>query len=295
MTEHAFEAWMRHHQMCVNRALTNCVLVNNRSDRKLTEAMAYVALGEGKRVRALLVFASGTITHAASNALAQVACAIELIHAYSLVHDDMPCMDDDVWRRDKPACHIAFGEAIALLTGDALQSLAFEVLSNPLESVAPNQQLTMIHLLSQAIGQEGMAQGQAIDLTSTSQFLSIQQLQAMHQLKTGRLIQASILLGALCGQRLTASQHAALNEFAESVGLLFQVTDDILDDNTETFSVPSNGAQCYRPTYVRALGLAGAKKMARTLHHDALDCLHSFDAAADMLRYLADYIAHRTF
>jgi farnesyl diphosphate synthase len=264
---------------------------------RLHDAMRYATLGGGKRVRPLLAFAAGELTAAPAEHLDFVACAVELIHAYSLVHDDLPCMDDDVLRRGRPTCHVEFDEPTALLVGDSLQTLAFELLARqPLGE--PRQQLEMIALLAQASGSCGMAGGQAIDLAAVGKTLSQPELELMHALKTGALIRAAVVLGALAGQPLSSDERQQLDRFAKRAGLLFQVVDDILDctASTETLGKTAGKDEAAdKPTYVSLLGLDGARRYAEELRHDALAALSVFGARAARLTQLADFICHRQF
>ncbi len=260
--------------------------------------MRYAVLGGGKRVRPLLAFAAGEIAQATAERVAYVGVAVELIHAYSLVHDDLPCMDDDVLRRGKPTCHIEFDEATALLAGDALQSLAFQVLGEYRLTEATETQLEMTKLLASAAGSRGMAGGQAIDLAAIGKSLSLPELEFMHIHKTGALIRAATLLGARCGEPLAASELDRLDHFAKCIGLAFQVVDDVLDTEATTATLGKTAgkdARHHKPTYVSALGVADAKKLARDLHADALAALDSIDARALRLRQLADFIVLREF
>jgi farnesyl diphosphate synthase len=220
-----------------------------------------------------------------------------MIHAYSLVHDDLPCMDDDVLRRGRPTCHVEFDEPTALLVGDSLQTLAFELLaSQPLD--APQQQLEMIALLAHASGSRGMAGGQAIDLASVGQPLNQPELELMHALKTGALIRAAVLLGALAGNALSAEERIHLDRFAKRAGLLFQVVDDILDCTASTATLGKTAGKdeaADKPTYVSLLGLDAARAYADELRSDALDALSIFGERAARLTQLADFICHRQF
>ena len=265
---------------------------------RLHEAMRYVALDGGKRVRPLLAYAAGLLTHADPGRLSIVAAAVELMHCYSLVHDDLPSMDDDVLRRGKPTCHIEFDEATALLVGDCLQSLAFELVSGTLLTDNLETQLVMIHLLAEAGGSRGMAGGQAIDLQAVGQALSLPELEFMHIHKTGALIRASVLLGAHCGADVSAAALAHLDRFAKCIGLAFQVVDDVLDAEVDTATLGKTAgkdASHDKPTYVSLLGVAGAKKFGLELYDDALGALADFDARADRLREMAAYIVKRQY
>ncbi|MBS1131617.1 MAG: farnesyl-diphosphate synthase [Proteobacteria bacterium] len=264
---------------------------------RLHEAMRYATLGGGKRVRPLLAHAAGELTGATPEALDIVGCAVEMIHAYSLVHDDLPCMDDDVLRRGRPTCHVEFDEPTALLVGDSLQTMAFELLaSQPLGE--PKQQLEMIALLAHASGSRGMAGGQAIDLASVGKPLTQPELELMHALKTGALIRAAVLLGALAGQPLSADERTSLDRFAKRAGLLFQVVDDILDCTASTATLGKTAGKdeaAEKPTYVALLGLDAARTYADELRADARDALSIFGERASRLNQLADFICHRQF
>ena len=262
---------------------------------KLHEAMRYTTLGGGKRVRPLLVFAAGELTGAAAPALERAAAAVEMIHAYSLVHDDMPCMDDDAMRRGKPTVHIAYDEATALLVGDALQSQAFTVLSEG-DSLPAARQLAMVRLLAQASGSAGMCGGQAIDLDSVGLDLTQEQLERMHQLKTGALLRASVVLGALAGKDLTAQEVAALDAYSAAIGLAFQVVDDVLDataDSATLGKTAGKDAAANKPTYVSILGLEPSRVLAGKLRDDAHRALEPFGDKARRLREIADLIVQR--
>ena len=264
---------------------------------KLHQAMRYAVLGEGKRIRPVLVYAGGAAFGVAPSVLDAPACAVEIIHAYSLIHDDLPAMDDDDLRRGKPTCHVAFDEATAILAGDALQALAFHILAH-CESmqIRPEQRIRMLDILAVASGSRGMAGGQAIDLDSVGKKLDISQLENMHLHKTGALIRASVELGALCCQTLDETDLRQISEYGRCIGLAFQVQDDILDieSDTATLGKPQGSDMARnKPTYPELLGLAGAKATAKSLHEQALASLQSFDQKADMLRSIADYIVRR--
>lgn len=278
-----------------NRALEACLPAAERSPAPLHEAMRYVVLNGGKRVRATLVYASGEAVGADASLLDAPACAVELMHAYSLVHDDLPAMDNDDLRRGKPTCHRAFGEANALLAGDALQSLAFEVLANGASKVERGMQ--MVAALAHASGSLGMAGGQALDLAAVGCELSLAELETMHRHKTGCLIRASVRLGALCGADVDEAQIAQLDAYAACIGLAFQVRDDILDVESDTETLgKTQGADVAlkKPTYPSLLGLAAAKRKADELHARAMAELTGFDARADTLRGLSAFIVNRS-
>lgn len=292
-----FAEWMAVTQDRAETALGRFLPAGDSIPARLHEAMRYATLGGGKRVRPLLAHAAGELTGATPEALDVVACAVEMIHAYSLVHDDMPCMDDDDLRRGKPSCHKQFDEATALLVGDALQTLAFELLTTP-GLHTPERQLQMTHLLAQASGSRGMAGGQAIDLESVGQALSQEQLELMHIHKTGALIRAATLLGAHCANAHDDAKLAALDHYAKAMGLAFQVVDDILDTQADTATLGKTAgkdAEANKPTYVTILGLSRAKELAQELHASALSRLRPFGEKADRLVALADYITQRSY
>lgn len=225
------------------------------------------------------------------------ASAIEFIHAYSLIHDDLPAMDNDDLRRGKPTCHRAFDEATAVLAGDALQTLAFQVLARDLDMVQdPTVRLKLVDTLAQAAGSRGMAGGQAIDLASVGKELNLAELENMHIHKTGAMIRASVLMGALSNPATTADALAGLDHYAKCIGLAFQIQDDILDIISDTKTLgKTQGADAFlnKPTYPALLGLDGARRHARVLHEDALESLAIFGPEADILRWIASYIIER--
>ena len=297
MSHPEFSDWMANIQARTEAALARHLPAGDSIPARLHEAMRYATLGGGKRVRPLLAFAAGELTGATPEKLDIAACAVELIHAYSLVHDDLPCMDDDVLRRGRPTCHVEFDEPTALLVGDSLQTLAFELLAG--QTIGePKQQLEMIALLAHASGSRGMAGGQAIDLASVGKALDQPELELMHALKTGALIRAAVLLGALAGQPLSAEERSNLDRFAKRAGLLFQVVDDILDCTASTATLGKTAGKdeaADKPTYVSLLGLEGARAYADELRADALDALSIFGERAMRLTQLADFICHRQF
>ncbi len=263
---------------------------------RLHEAMRYAVLGGGKRIRPTLVYAGGMATDAAQARLDAPACAVELIHAYSLVHDDLPAMDDDELRRGKPCCHRAYGEATAVLAGDALQSLAFQVLAQDDHQTGAAARLDMINRLALASGSRGMAGGQAIDLEATGQQLNIAELEDMHIHKTGALIRASVVLGALSGDDVDSAQLDRLDHYAKCIGLAFQIRDDILDVEGKTETLGKHtGMDQHREksTYPALIGLSAARQRAQELHEDAMDSLAGFDNCADPLRWISAYIIDR--
>ncbi|AVJ56779.1 (2E,6E)-farnesyl diphosphate synthase [Idiomarina sp. OT37-5b] len=246
-------------------------------DASLADAMRYGALLGGKRIRPYLTLTIADICSADKAAALDVACAVECIHAYSLIHDDLPAMDDDDLRRGKPTCHIAFDEATAILAGDALQTLAFELLSAaPLAAVPAQRQLEIIRILAAASGGNGMCGGQALDLAATHQSLSESALERVHRHKTGALIRASAELGVLCGKEQAQPYRSAFAQFADALGLAFQIQDDILDvtASTETLGKPQGSdEQAEKSTYVKLLGLDGARQKLLLLHQQALQSL----------------------
>jgi farnesyl diphosphate synthase len=265
---------------------------------RLHEAMRYATLEGGKRVRPLLTFAAGELVRARPERLEVAAAAVELIHAYSLVHDDLPCMDDDMLRRGKPTVHVEYDEATALLAGDALQSLAFQLLAEPVLADDARVQLEMVKLLAVAAGSRGMAGGQQIDLEAVGKPLSVPELEAMHIHKTGALIRAAVLLGAACGGALDAALRARLDQYAKTVGLAFQVVDDVLDHEASTATLGKTAGKDSRqgkPTYVSAMGIARARELAQELGHNARLAVEPLGAGARRLRELADFIVLRKF
>ena len=290
-----FGDWMRTTQAGVESALDQFLPAADAIPHKLHAAMRYALLGGGKRVRPLLVMAAGELFDADAATLARAACALEMIHVYSLVHDDMPCMDDDALRRGKPTVHVAYDEATALLVGDALQSQAFTILAEG-AAIAPGRQMAMIRLLAQASGSGGMCGGQAIDLDSVGLSLSLQQLEQMHQLKTGALLRAAVILGALAGKDLEPNDMTALDAYARAVGLAFQVVDDVLDataDSATLGKTAGKDAAANKPTYVSILGLEPSKALAEQLRCDAHAALAPFGDKARRLRELADLVVQR--
>jgi len=263
----------------------------------LHEAMHYSVMDGGKRIRPTLVYASGQAAGATPQSLDRAACAIELIHAYSLVHDDLPAMDDDDLRRGKPSCHRAFDEATAILAGDALQSLAFQILASDAQStVSEVTRLRMIKTLALAAGSRGMAGGQAIDLAATKQQLNIAELEDMHIHKTGALIRASVVLGALCSPSSAQADIEKLDHYAKCIGLAFQIRDDILDVEGEAETLGKNTGMDQRlekSTYPSVIGLDAARQRAAELHTESIDSLTGFDEKADPLRRISLYIVER--
>jgi farnesyl diphosphate synthase len=293
----SFADWMRGVQAQLEAALARNLPPGEAIPGRLHQAMRYASLDGGKRVRPLLVFAAGDLTDAARERLELAASAVELIHSYSLVHDDLPCMDDDVLRRGRPTCHVEYDEATALLVGDSLQSLAFELLAR--EDLGDGaRQLEMVRLLARASGSCGMAGGQSIDLESVGKTLNQPELELMHALKTGALIRAAVILGALCGKPLSTTEREALDRFAKRVGLLFQVVDDILDCTASTATLGKTAgkdAAAEKPTYVSLLGLERARELAADLRAQALQALNLFGERSQRLVELTDFITRRKF
>jgi len=260
--------------------------------QRLHEAMRYAVLNGGKRIRAILVIATGEALHAHAGRLEPAACAVEFIHAYSLMHDDLPAMDDDDLRRGVPACHRAFGEATAILAGDALQTLAFETLAR---ASAPDAG-ELVRTLARASGSRGMAGGQAVDLESVGRTLTLAQLERMHLQKTGALIRASVRLGALSAGARDPEMLHRLDEYARCIGLAFQIRDDVLDVESETTTLGKRqGADAARskPTYPSILGLDESRAHARALHERASERLAPLGRDADFLRGLSEFIVSR--
>ena len=292
--------WSQHHLDQVEQALGQWV--GKDAPARLGEAMRYAVLDGGKRLRPLLVLAAFEAVHNgagdAGDAALRAACAVELIHAYSLVHDDMPCMDNDVLRRGKPTVHVQFGEAQALLAGDALQAFAFELLTPEDEHIPATVQAALCRQLARAAGSAGMAGGQAIDLASVGLALTQDQLRQMHRLKTGALLQASVMMGVACGVSTAAAQKA-LADYGAALGLAFQVVDDILDvvaDSATLGKTAGKDAASDKPTYVSLLGLAPAQAHAQELlaqAHDALAASGLADTRA--LAALADMVVNRSY
>ena len=293
------QAWMLPHLGRVEVALSEAIQAD--SPAALGQAMRYAVLDGGKRLRPLLVLATAEAVGDVPNSAAalRAACAIELIHAYSLVHDDMPCMDNDVLRRGKPTVHVQFGQAQALLAGDALQTLAFELLTPQDGSVSPSVQAACVALLARASGYQGMAGGQAIDMASVGQRLSEDQLRQMHRLKTGALLLCSVQMGAACVPGVLAPVQAALTRFGQALGLAFQVVDDVLDVTADSATLGKTAGKdeaADKPTYVALMGLEGAKAYADTLAAQAMQALADTglpDARLGALRALAALVVER--
>jgi farnesyl diphosphate synthase len=293
-----FHGWARSRQARIEAVLQILLPAADIAPERLHDAMRYAVLGGGKRVRPLLAFAAGDLTEADEERVGIAAAAVELIHVYSLVHDDLPCMDDDVLRRGKPTCHIKYDEPIALLTGDSLQSLAFQLLAEHRLADDPQAQLGMIRRLAQAAGSRGMAGGQAVDLDSVGKALSLPELEFMHIHKTGALIRAAVMLGAYCGAPLDEDEASNLDHFAKCVGLAFQVVDDVLDAEATTATLGKTAgkdAENNKPTYISLLGARQARELAEELRRDARQSLAIFGTKAERLRQVTDFIIQRNF
>ncbi len=298
MTAPDFQAWAATGQERIEAFLQRVLPQSDIAPQRLHAAMRYAALGAGKRVRPLLAYAAGELSGADVERVTVAGAAVELIHAYSLVHDDLPCMYDDVLRRGKPTCHVEFDEATALLVGDALQSLAFQLLGDYRLADDAAAQLEMVKLLAVAAGSRGMAGGQAIDLAAVGRTLSVPELEFMHIHKTGALIRAAAVLGARCGSGLSDAEFARVDSFAKSVGLAFQVVDDVLDADAPTATLGKTAgkdAEQGKPTYVSAMGIPQAKALAAQLRGEALAAIAPFGDRAARLAQLADFIVLRKF
>ncbi|MEX1032318.1 MAG: (2E,6E)-farnesyl diphosphate synthase [Cellvibrionaceae bacterium] len=287
--------YLRQYHERSEKALERQVAILDTASPRLLEAMRYGLFGKGKRIRPILAYAGADAVAETSPAVDAVACAVECIHAYSLIHDDLPAMDNDKLRRGQPTCHIAFDEATAILAGDGLQALAFQILAQA-EGLDPKTTLALIAKLAAAAGSCGMVAGQAMDLAAVSQQLSLPTLETIHRFKTGALIQASVVMGAVATEKANADQLAALDQYAKCIGLAFQVQDDILDVTGNTAVMgKQQGADALldKPNYVSLLGLEEATRKARELHDFAISALSDFDQRADPLRQLSAYIVDR--
>ena len=300
VAESALTSWFTERAQHIEQVLERLLPPADQVPARLHQAMRYAVLGGGKRVRAALVYAAGyagvrpgAVTSDINESLDRAAAAVELVHAYSLVHDDLPCMDDDMLRRGRPTLHVQYDEATALLAGDALQPLAFDLLAQM--PLAPEAVVRATRLLAQAAGSLGMAGGQAIDLASVGKTLSQQELQQMHLLKTGALLAASVKLGGLVAGA-QATQERCLDDYASAIGLAFQVVDDVLDVTTDTAKLGKTAgkdAAANKPTYVTLMGLEGAQSLASSLHQTARQALLPLGDTATLLGGLADFIVLR--
>lgn len=279
----------------VNRQLEICLPDESSPPETLHQAMRYAVLGNGKRIRPVLLYATGEALGVPSERLDNPACAVELIHSYSLVHDDLPAMDDDDLRRGRPTCHKAFDEATAILVGDAVQALAFSMLAND-QANSPEQRNTMIQLLAECTGSQGMVGGQAIDLASVDRQLSRQEVEHMHRLKTGALIKASVLLAVIASGADDPDTHNHFARFAECIGLMFQIRDDILDiqSNTETLGKPQGSDEAQKkPTYPSIIGMEESESACRELLEQACLEMESVNVRWDTLKLISQYIVTR--
>ncbi|MDH4189151.1 MAG: polyprenyl synthetase family protein [Betaproteobacteria bacterium] len=293
-----FAAWMGSVQARMESVLARLLPGADTPPERLHRAMRYAALEGGKRVRPLLCFAAGEVVGASTARLEIAAAAVEMIHAYSLVHDDMPCMDDDVLRRGKPTVHVEYDQATALLVGDALQSLAFQLLAEKKLTDDPAVQVEMLRSMALAAGSRGMAGGQAIDIESTGKSLALPELEFMHIRKTGALIRAAVMLGAGCGDALEEREREKLDHFAKSIGLAFQVVDDVLDAEASTATLGKTAGKDQKQgksTYVSAMGIIAAREFAEELRNEAHDALAGFGGRASRLAKLGDFIVLRKF
>jgi farnesyl diphosphate synthase len=295
----AFAAQMKAWQAQMERALAERLPDSDAEPRRLHAAMRYSVLQGGKRVRPMLLFSTARALGLVEAQVEAAACSLELIHAYSLVHDDLPAMDDDDLRRGRPTCHKAFDEATAVLVGDALQSLAFHILaSDTALPAAPLIRLRLIEMLAEASGPSGMAGGQALDVAAPARHLTIVEVEEMYARKTGALIRASVLMAAACVPVLPTPLRETLAEFAERIGLAFQIQDDLLDvlGDTATLGKTANADQLRgKPTYPAVLGVAASQQRLKQLHGEAVAALEPFGPAADALRALADWLLMRSY
>jgi farnesyl diphosphate synthase len=293
----AFAHWIRDASERFEGAAADMLPRAEDIPERLHEAMRYAVLGGGKHVRPLLVYAAGEVTAAEAESLDRAALAVEYVHAYSLVHDDLPCMDNDVLRRGKPTVHVAFDEATAMLAGDALQAEAFKVIADG--ALPASQTASLLRELAHAIGTKGMCGGQAIDLAAVGRTLTLPQIERMHRMKTGALLRAAVLMGALSGQSamLTESTREALSRYGDAIGLAFQVVDDVLDVEASTDTLGKTAgkdAAQSKPTYVSAMGLEAARAHSLRLRAQALEAIATLGPRATRLRDLADLIVCRS-
>lgn len=295
MPTNELKTWQAQAQAQTELLLARLMPSENQLPQSLHETMRYAALDGGKRLRPLLVLAASELGEAVPDAVEAAMAAIELIHVYSLVHDDMPAMDNDSLRRGRPTCHIRYGEAAALLAGDALQTLAFDLLSRP-TALPPQRQLHMLSTLARASGSLGMAGGQAIDLANVGRSITQSELEQMHSLKTGALIRAAAALGGLSCPDLTDNDLQRLDRYAARLGLAFQVIDDVLDCEADTATLGKTAgkdADNDKPTYVKLMGLSTARQYAETLVAEALETLEPFGSRVERLRQLAQFVTAR--
>ena len=287
---------MQQYQVRVNQQLEQYITYSTPISTLLNEAMAYGALLGGKRVRPFLVYAVGDMLGSQLNTLDPIASAIECVHAYSLIHDDLPAMDDDVLRRGSPTCHIKFDDATAILAGDALQTLAFDILSSELEGLSAASQLKMINTLAKASGDKGMCAGQMLDLSAENTDTSLTDLEKIHNSKTGALIIAAVQMGALSKESINDTEFALLTKFATAIGLAFQVQDDILDviGDTQILGKPQGSDQhLHKSTYPALLGLEKAQQKAQDLYQEAINALTQLPYDTQLLELFSQYIINR--
>ena len=296
---HIFQSRLDTYQTRVDAALNKYLPSDDPPEHNLAEAIRYSVVGGGKRIRPAMVYAAGEAMGVSTDLMDIPACAVEMIHAYSLIHDDLPAMDDDDLRRGQATCHKAFDEATAILAGDALQALAYEILAKDNhDGLTAEHRIEMLSLLTEASGAHGMAGGQAVDLASVGKRLNLGQLETMHQLKTGALIRASILLGGMCKQDITEDEINMLSNYALCIGLSFQIQDDILDvvGDTETLGKPQGSDEAQeKPTFPAIIGLEKSRLLAQEQHELALKHLEPLSEKADSLRHLSAYIVEREF
>jgi len=299
MSSHVFQSRLAAYQKRVNVALDKYLPADDPPEHNLAAAIRYSVMGGGKRIRPAMVYAAGEAIGVSTDLMDIPACAVEMIHAYSLIHDDLPAMDDDDLRRGRPTCHKAFDEATAILAGDALQALAYEILAkDDHKELTAKHRIEMLSLLTEASGAHGMAGGQAVDLASVGKQLNLGQLEHMHQLKTGALIRASVLLGGMCKQNITSQEMDSLDNYARCIGLSFQIQDDILDvvGDTKTLGKPQGSDQAQKkPTFPAIIGLEESRQLALEQHNLALKHLEPLAEKADSLRQLSTYIVERQF
>lgn len=290
------DAVMQQYQVRVNQQLVHHIHHKNPIAEILNEAMGYGTLLGGKRVRPFLVYAVGEMLNSKLETLDPIAASIECIHAYSLIHDDLPAMDDDILRRGHPTCHIKYDDATAILAGDALQTLAFDILSTEITALSPRAQLKIINTLAKASGEKGMCAGQALDIAAENKSISLIQLEKIHNAKTGALILAAVQMAALTKNNIIAEEFELLTTFAIAIGLAFQVQDDILDiiSDTETLGKPQGSdQQLNKSTYPALLGLKGAEQKAQALYQEALRALSQLPYNTQLLESFARYIIRR--
>ena len=284
------------YQTRVNQQLTRHIETAQPTSQKLNEVMAYGTLLGGKRIRPFLVYAVGEMLGSSLETLDPLACAIECVHAYSLIHDDLPAMDDDALRRGQTTCHIQFDEASAILAGDALQTLAFEIISTPIAHLSSKTQLKLVNVLAKATGESGMCGGQSLDLEAENKLISLASLEQIHAAKTGALIEAAVTFGALSNETLPVEHLHCLQRFSAAIGLAFQVQDDILDiiSDTNTLGKPQGSdVQQHKSTYPALLGLEQAILKAETLCQEALHALSQLPYNTNLLESFALYIIKR--